>query len=88
MLVFASIITQLIEAQANKNSRWRIMHGNYAGFARSVVAVADFFTRQALAGSRHDGLSELGQNRDANPDPVPLGHLVPGTLVDSPTSVD
>jgi hypothetical protein len=57
-------------------------------FARSVVAVVDFFTRQARAGSRHDGLSELGQNRDADPDPVPLGHLVPGTLVDSPTSVD
>jgi hypothetical protein len=56
MLVFASIITQLIEAQANKNSHWRIMHGNYAGFARSVVTVVDFFTRQARAGSRHDGL--------------------------------
>ena len=46
MLVCASIITQPIEAQANKNSRKRIMQANYAGFARSVVAVADFFTRQ------------------------------------------
>jgi hypothetical protein len=28
------------------------MHGNYAGFARSVVVIVDFFARQARAGSR------------------------------------
>jgi hypothetical protein len=31
------------------------MHGNYAGFARSVVAIVDFFARQARAGSRDGG---------------------------------
>jgi hypothetical protein len=55
MLVCASIIAQPTESQGNKNFLSRNMHGNYAGFARSVVAIADFFARQARAGSRYGG---------------------------------
>jgi hypothetical protein len=43
MLVCASIIAQPNEPQGNKSFLSRIMHGNYAGFARSVVAIVDFF---------------------------------------------
>jgi hypothetical protein len=43
------------------------MHGNYAGFARSVVAIVDFITRQARAGSRHDGLVSAESHRVGPP---------------------
>jgi hypothetical protein len=43
------------------------MHGNYAGFARSVVAFAEFFTRQARGGSRHDGLVSARSHRKGPP---------------------
>jgi hypothetical protein len=55
MLICASIIAQPIESQGNKIFLSQIMHGNYAGFARSVVAIVDFFARQARAGSRDGG---------------------------------
>ena len=51
MLVCASIIAQPIESQGNKKIFSTIMQGNYADFAQSVVAIVDFFARQALAGS-------------------------------------
>jgi hypothetical protein len=60
MLICASIIAQPIESQGNKIFLSQIMHGNYAGFARSVVAIADFFARQARAGSRDGGDNGIG----------------------------
>ena len=40
------------------------MQGNYAGFAQSVVAIVDFFARQALAGSWHAGLVSAWSHRE------------------------
>jgi hypothetical protein len=60
MLVCASIIAQPTESQGNKNFLSRIMHGNYAGFARSVVAIcASGACRfQALAATAGIGCSK------------------------------
>jgi hypothetical protein len=55
MLVCVSIIAQPTDSQGLKDFLSRIMHGNYAGFARSVVAIGDFFARQAGASSRYGG---------------------------------
>jgi hypothetical protein len=43
------------------------MQGNYTGFAQSVVAVVDFFARQALAGSWHAGLVSAWSHREGPP---------------------
>ena len=67
MLVCASIIAQPIESQENKKSFSINMLGNYAGFAQSVVAIVDFFARQALAGSRHAGLVSAWSHREGPP---------------------
>src|SRR5271170_6433150 len=83
MLVCASIITQPIESQGNKRFISINMLGNYAGFAQSVVAIVDFFARQALAGSRHAGLVSawLRQFREGDaPDPFSARREVQGRL--------
>ena len=67
MLVCASIIAQPIESQGNKKFFSTIMQGNYAGFAQSVVAIVDFFARQALAGSWHAGLVSAWSHREGPP---------------------
>jgi hypothetical protein len=45
MLDCANIIAQPVESQGNKKYFSITMQGNYAGFAESVVAIVDFFTR-------------------------------------------
>ena len=67
MLVCASIIAQPIESQGNKKFFSTAMQGNYAGIAQSVVAIVDFFARQALAGSRHAGLVSAWSHREGPP---------------------
>ena len=62
MLVCASIIAQPIESQGNKKVFPINMLGNYAGFALSVVAIANVFARQALAGSRQGGLVSVSES--------------------------
>jgi hypothetical protein len=67
MLVCASITAQPIESQGNKNFFPRTMQTNYAGFARSVVGVVDFFAGQPLAGSWHAGLVSAWSHREGLP---------------------
>jgi hypothetical protein len=67
MLVCASIIAQPIESQGNKNFLSTIMLGNYAGFAQSVIAIVDFFARQALACSRYARLVSAWSPREGPP---------------------
>jgi hypothetical protein len=43
MLICAGIIAQPIEPQGNRIFLSPIMHGNYAGFARSAVAIVERF---------------------------------------------
>jgi hypothetical protein len=76
MLVCTGIITQPIELQANKNCCSPIMHGNYAGFAQSVVAIVEFFARQARYSSRHwrrqQGSNALSDQKVLGFTPQPL----------------
>src|ERR1700730_15001908 len=67
MLARASIIAQPIESRGNKFFFSTTMQGNYAGFAQSVVAIVDFFARQALAGSWHAGLVSAWSPREGPP---------------------
>ncbi len=46
------------------------MQANDAGFARSVVAVVDFFALQALAGSGHAGVVAACSGREGPPGAV------------------
>jgi hypothetical protein len=67
MLAGASIIAQPIESQGNKKSLSTTMQGNYAGFAESVVVIADVYARQAHASSRHAGLVSAWSHREGPP---------------------